>query len=113
MQTLAGVSANSFVEGFLCWIPLTLDLVLGIYVAYTGLIKLKGNSCHCGVYPIGFILYAPDYIKKSMTGIRTSVMPAYHLVRIVMPHSVVRQGQRGLNQNSHTGFGNHYLKFEH
>ena len=88
MQTLAGVSANGFsTEGFYVGFLLLLILVLGVYVAYTGLIKRnhKGNSCHyefcAGVYPIGFLAYAPDYIKKSMTFHQTSVMPVYHLAR--------------------------------
>ncbi|WP_410795653.1 CD3337/EF1877 family mobilome membrane protein, partial [Listeria monocytogenes] len=40
MQTLAGVSANGFsTEGFYVGFLLLLILVLGVYVAYTGLIK--------------------------------------------------------------------------
>ena len=42
MQTLAGVSANGFsTEGFYVGFLLLLILVLGVYVAYTGLIREK------------------------------------------------------------------------
>ena len=62
MQTLAGVSANGFsTEGFYVGFLLLLILVLGVYVAYTGLIKRETTKAiHAimnfvlGVYPIGF-----------------------------------------------------------
>ncbi len=50
-------------------IPLTLILVLGVYVAYTDRYEKnhKGDSCHefCAGLSIGFLIaYAPDYIKN-------------------------------------------------
>lgn len=73
MQTLAGVtrsglSSDGFYSGFL----LILILVVGIYVAYTGLIKRETTKAiHAVVNFIvvfllsaAFIAYAPDYIGK-------------------------------------------------
>ena len=97
MQTLAGVSANGFsTEGFYVGFLLLLILVLGVYVAYTGLIKRETtkaihaimNFVLVFILSASFIAYAPDYIKKSMTFHQTSVMPVYHLARrLSMPHS--------------------------
>ena len=91
MQTLAGVSANGFsTEGFYVGFLLLLILVLGVYVAYTGLIKRnhKGNSCHyefCAAIDLSYRLpllpTLPTTLKKSMTFHQTSVMPVYHLAR--------------------------------
>ena len=90
MQTLAGVSANGFsTEGFYVGFLLLLILVLGVYVAYTGLIKRETtkaihaimNFVLVFILSASFIAYAPDYIKKSMTFHQTSVMPVYHLAR--------------------------------
>ena len=73
MQTLAGVSANGFsTEGFYVGFLLLLILVLGVYVAYTGLIKREtSKALHAVinfvvvfVLSASFIAYAPDYIKK-------------------------------------------------
>lgn len=48
MQTLAGVSANGFsTEGFYVGFLLLLILVLGVYVAYTGLIKRETTKAIC------------------------------------------------------------------
>ena len=73
IQTLAGVTANgfsssSFYVGFL----LLIILVVGLYVAYTGLIKREtSKALHAVinfvvvfVLSASFIAYAPDYIKK-------------------------------------------------
>ena len=74
MQTLAGVSANGFsTEGFYVGFLLLLILVLGVYVAYTGLIKRETtkaihaimNFVLVFILSASFIAYAPDYIKKS------------------------------------------------
>ena len=73
MQTLAGVSANGFsTEGFYVGFLLLLILVLGVYVAYTGLIKRETtkaihaimNFVLVFILSASFIAYAPDYIKK-------------------------------------------------
>ncbi|MGH2131991.1 YtxH domain-containing protein, partial [Enterococcus faecalis] len=72
-QTLAGVSANGFsTEGIKVGILLLLILVLGDYVAYTGLIKRETtkpihaimNFVLVSILSASFIAYAPDYIKK-------------------------------------------------
>ena len=72
MQTLAGVSANGFsTEGFYVGFLLLLILVLGVYVAYTGLIKRETTKaiscpheflCWFFILSASFIAYAPDYI---------------------------------------------------
>ena len=73
MQTLAGVSANGFsTEGFYVGFLLLLILVLGVYVAYTGLIKRETtkaihaimNFVLVFILSASFIAYAPDYIKN-------------------------------------------------
>lgn len=73
IQTIAGVSTsglspNGFYSGFL----LILILIVGIYVAYTGLIKRETtkaihaviNFVVVFVLSAAFIAYAPDYIGK-------------------------------------------------
>ena len=85
MQTLAGVSANGFsTEGFYVGFLLLLILVLGVYVAYTGLIKretTKAILCWCLSYRLPLLPTLPTTLKKSMTFHQTSVMPVYHLAR--------------------------------
>ena len=70
---LAGVTENGFGStGFYVGSLLLIILIIGIYVAYTGLIKGNQQSCSsgyqfsCGVRTVRllFIAYAPDYIKK-------------------------------------------------
>ena len=73
MQTLAGVTTGGLSsEGFYIGFLLILILVVGIYVAYTGLIKRETtkaihavvNFVVVFVLSASFIAYAPDYIKK-------------------------------------------------
>ena len=73
MQTLAGVTPNGLSsEGFYIGFLLILILVVGIYVAYTGLIKRETtkaihavvNFVAVFVLSAAFIAYAPDYIGK-------------------------------------------------
>ena len=73
IQTLAGVTENGFSStGFYIGFLLLIILVVGIYVAYTGLIKRETSKALHAVINFGvvfvlsasFIAYAPDYIKK-------------------------------------------------
>ena len=73
IQTLAGVTANGFSSsGFYVGFLLLIILVVGLYVAYTGLIKRETskavqaviNFLVVFVLSASFIAYAPDYIKK-------------------------------------------------
>ena len=73
IQTLAGVTKNGFGStGFYVGFLLLIILVVGIYVAYTGLIKREtSKALHAVinfvvvfVLSASFIAYAPDYIKK-------------------------------------------------
>ncbi|HEK4785948.1 TPA: YtxH domain-containing protein [Clostridioides difficile] len=73
IQTLAGVTANGFsTSGFYVGFLLLIILVVGIYVAYTGLIKREtSKALHAVINFVvvfilsaSFIAYAPDYIKK-------------------------------------------------
>ena len=73
IQTLAGVTENGFGStGFYVGFLLLIILVVGIYVAYTGLIKREtSKALHAVINFIvvfvlsaSFIAYAPDYIKK-------------------------------------------------
>ena len=73
IQTLAGVTENGFSSsGFYVGFLLLIILVVGMYVAYTGLIKRDtSKALHAVinfvvvfVLSASFIAYAPDYIKK-------------------------------------------------
>ena len=73
IQTLAGVTKNGFGStGFYVGFLLLIILIVGIYVAYTGLIKREtSKALHAVVNFVvvfllsaSFIAYAPDYIKK-------------------------------------------------
>ncbi|VOT67195.1 Tn916 ORF15 signal peptide containing protein [Streptococcus pneumoniae] len=97
MQTLAGVSANGFsTEGFYVGFLLLLILVLGVYVAYTGLIKRETtkaihaimNFVLVFILSASFIAYAPDYIKK-INDFSSDISNASLSLgtKIVMPHS--------------------------
>ena len=76
IQTLAGVTQNGFSStGFYVGFLLLIILVVGMYVAYTGLIKREtSKALHAVinfvvvfVLSASFIAYAPDYIKKINT----------------------------------------------
>ncbi|HBF1554817.1 TPA: YtxH domain-containing protein [Clostridioides difficile] len=73
MQTLAGVTSSGFsTSGFYVGFLLLIILVVGLYVAYTGLIKREtSKALHAVINFVvvfilsaSFIAYAPDYIKK-------------------------------------------------
>ncbi|WP_270325432.1 CD3337/EF1877 family mobilome membrane protein [[Eubacterium] hominis] len=73
IQILAGVTENGFSgAGFYVGFLLLIILVVGMYVAYTGLIKREtSKALHAVinfvvvfVLSASFIAYAPDYIKK-------------------------------------------------
>ena len=73
IQTLAGVTQNGFSSsGFYVGFLLLIILVVGLYVAYTGLIRREtSKALHAVinfvvvfVLSASFIAYAPDYIKK-------------------------------------------------
>ena len=73
IQTLAGVTENGFSStGFYVGFLLLIILVVGMYVAYTGLIKRETSKALQAVINFvvvfilsaSFIAYAPDYIKK-------------------------------------------------
>ena len=73
IQTLAGVTENGFSStGFYVGILLLIIFVVGMYVAYTGLIKREtSKALHAVinfvvvfVLSASFIAYAPDYNKK-------------------------------------------------
>lgn len=73
IQTIAGVTRSGFSSsGFYVGFLLILILVLGIYVAYTGLLKRETtkavravlNFVVVFIVSASFIAYAPDYISK-------------------------------------------------
>ncbi|HBI6881829.1 TPA: YtxH domain-containing protein [Clostridium perfringens] len=73
IQTLAGVTQKGFSStGFYVGFLLLIILIIGIYVAYTGLIKRETSKALHAVMNFlvvfilsaSFIAYAPDYIKK-------------------------------------------------
>ena len=73
IQTLAGITSSGFSsEGFYVGFLLILILVMGIYVAYTGLIKRETtkavhaviNFLVVFILSASFIAYAPNYISK-------------------------------------------------
>ena len=73
IQTLAGVTENGFSStGFYVGFLLLIILVVGMYVAYTGLIKREtSKALHAVINFVvvfilsaSFIAYAPNYIKK-------------------------------------------------
>ena len=73
IQILAGVTENGFsTSGFYVGFLLMIILVVGIYVAYTGLVKRETSKVLHAVINFvvvfllsaSFIAYAPDYIKK-------------------------------------------------
>ena len=73
IQTLAGVTQNGFsTSGFYVGLLLLIILVVGMYVAYVGLIKREtSKALHAVINFVvvfilsaSFIAYAPDYIKK-------------------------------------------------
>ena len=73
IQTLAGVTENGFGStGFYVGSLLLIILIIGIYIAYTGLIKRETSKALHAVITFvvvfvlsaSFIAYAPDYIKK-------------------------------------------------
>lgn len=73
IQTIAGVNQNGFSNtGFYIGFLLLIILIVGVYVAYTGLIKKETSKAISAVVNFivvfvvsaSFIAYAPEYIKK-------------------------------------------------
>ena len=73
IQTLAGVTENGFSSsGFYVGFLLIIILIVGVYTAYTGLLKREtSKALHAVINFVvvfilsaSFIAYAPDYIKK-------------------------------------------------
>ncbi|MFR2653126.1 MAG: CD3337/EF1877 family mobilome membrane protein [Anaerostipes hadrus] len=73
IQTLAGITSSGFsTQGFYVGFLLILILVMGIYVAYTGLLKRETtkaihaviNFLVVSLLSASFIAYAPNYISK-------------------------------------------------
>ena len=97
IQTLAGVTQNGFSStGFYVGFLLLIILVVGLYVAYTGLIKREtSKALHAVinfvvvfVLSASFIAYAPDYIKKInefSSDISTASLDLG--TKIMLPHS--------------------------
>lgn len=97
IQTIAGVNQNGFSSsGFYVGFLLIFILILGIYVAYTGLIKRETtkavqailNFVIVFILSSSFIAYAPDYVGK-INDFSKDVSNASLDVgtRIVMPNS--------------------------
>lgn len=97
IQTLAGVTSNGFSsEGFYVGFLLILILVMGIYVAYTGLLKRETtkaihaviNFLVVFILSASFIAYAPNYISKINDFSADISSPALSLgTKIVLPDS--------------------------
>ena len=97
IQTLAGITSSGFSsEGFYVGFLLILILVMGIYVAYTGLIKRETtkavhaviNFLVVFILSASFIAYAPNYISKIndfSAGISSSALSLG--TKIVLPDS--------------------------
>lgn len=97
IQTIAGVNQNGFSSsGFYVGFLLIFILILGIYVAYTGLIKRETtkavqavlNFVIVFILSASFIAYAPDYVGK-LNDFSKDVSSASLDIgtRIVMPNS--------------------------
>lgn len=97
MQTLAGISPNGFQSsGFYGGFLLIFILIVGIYVAYTGLIKKETTKAFHAVINLvvvfilsaSFIAYALDYIGK-INDFSSDVSSASLSIgeKIVMPNS--------------------------
>ena len=106
IQTIAGVNQNGFSSsGFYVGFLLIFILILGIYVAYTGVIKRETtkavqavlNFVIVFILSASFIAYAPDYVGK-VNDFSKDVSNASLDVgtRIVMPNSNV-QGQNSVD----------------
>jgi len=121
IQTLAGVTENGFSStGFYVGFLLLIILVVGMYVAYTGLIKREtSKALHAVinfvvvfVLSASFIAYAPDYIKKInefSSDISTASLDLG--TKIMLPNSDSegksrgrgRENQRGSRENRNRG----------
>lgn len=97
MQTIAGISTSGFsTNGFYGGFLLIFILILGIYAAYTGIIKRETtkvihavvNFIVVFVLSATFIAYAPDYIEK-INGFSADISNASLSIgtKIVMPDS--------------------------
>jgi MFS family permease len=97
IQTIAGITRHGFSSsGFYVGFLLILVLALGIYVAYTGLLKRETSKAIQAVMNFllvfilsaSFIAYAPDYIKK-INEFSSDISKASLEVgtKIILPHS--------------------------
>ena len=97
IQTIAGITKHGFSSsGFYVGFLLILVLALGIYVAYTGLLKRETSKAIQAVINFllvfilsaSFIAYAPDYIKK-INEFSSDISKASLDVgtKIILPHS--------------------------
>lgn len=97
IQTIAGVNQNGFSSsGFFVGFLLIFILILGIYVAYTGVIKRETtkavqaiiNFLVVFILSASFIAYAPDYVGKINDFSRDISNASLDVgTRIVMPNS--------------------------
>ncbi|WP_376699800.1 CD3337/EF1877 family mobilome membrane protein [Listeria innocua] len=97
IQTIAGVNQNGFSSsGFYVGFLLIFILILGIYVAYTGLIKRETtkavqavlNFVIVFILSASFIAYAPDYVGKINDFSKDVSSASLDIgTRIVMPNS--------------------------
>lgn len=106
IQTIAGVTQNGFSSsGFYVGFLLIFILILGIYVAYTGLIKRETtkavqailNFVIVFILSASFIAYAPDYVGK-INDFSKDISNASLDVgtKIVLPNSNI-QGQNSID----------------
>jgi len=102
IQTIAGVTKNGFsTSGFYVGFLLILVFILGIYVAYTGLLKRETTKAIRAVINFvvifiissGFIAFAPDYIVK-VNDFSSDLSNASLTIgtKLVMPNSNIQGG---------------------
>ena len=97
IQTIAGVSQNGFsTSGFYVGFLLVLIFIVGIYVAYTGLIKRETTKAFHAVLNFivvfllssSFIAFAPSYITKINDFSKDISNASLDLgTKLVLPHS--------------------------
>uniref|UniRef100_UPI00403FA5F3 CD3337/EF1877 family mobilome membrane protein n=1 Tax=Candidatus Enterococcus willemsii TaxID=1857215 RepID=UPI00403FA5F3 len=97
MQTLAGISTNGFAtSGFYVGFLLLFILIVGVYIAYVGLIKRETSKAIQAItnfvvvffVSAGFIAYAPAYIQKVNDFSADISQASLDLgSKIILPHS--------------------------
>ena len=106
IQTIAGVTRNGFSSsGFYVGFLLIFVLILGIYVAYTGLIKRETTKAVSAILNFvlvfilsaSFIAYAPDYVGRINDFSKDISQASLDVgTRIVLPNSNTR-GQNSVD----------------